>query len=449
MTDLVVQPAKNPLRGVVPVPPDKSITHRALLFAGIAEGASRIAAPRMGDDNGSTLAALRALGVTVEPEGEGATVVHGRGQKGLCAPSAPIDCGNSGTTMRLLAGILAAMPFRSVLVGDASLSKRPMARIANPLRLRGARIEGEIHPHKKGEILAPLVIGPLPEPNVLSGLRFDLPIPSAQVKSAILLSGLYADGATVVSEPIISRDHTERMLASLGVPLSRLGPIVELSGPDFSGRLPAFEVTVPGDLSSAAFLIAAALMVADSQVGVRGVGLNPTRTGALDALRSMGAAIEAAAERDELGEPLGVVQTAFGSLLGATLGGELVTRAIDEIPVLCAVAARAKGTTTIRDAAELRVKESDRIAAMVGVLRAFGVDCQERPDGLTIEGQPDGRLRAATVDSHGDHRIAMSAALLGLCADGETRVVGADAIATSFPRFVGTLRALGADIVAR
>ena len=446
VTDLIVQPAKSPLVGVVPVPPDKSITHRALLLGALASGTSRVRAPRMGADNMSTADAVRALGARVAIADDGSVAITGTGLQGLTAPTSPIDCGNSGTTMRLLAGILAAQRFQTILVGDASLSSRPMARIASPLRLRGARIEGKLDPRRKGDITAPLVIGPLPEPHVLSATRFDSPIPSAQVKSALLLSGLYADGTTIVSEPLVSRDHTERMLGSLGVPLSRIGAMVELDGHAFSGSLPAFSLTVPGDLSAAAFLVSAGLLVERSDVGVRGVGLNPTRAGFLDAIRDMGARLEVMPEGDELGELIGGLRVASSPLAGSTIGGEIVARAIDEVPVLAALAARSRGVTTILDASELRVKESDRIAAMAGVLRSFGVDCEERPDGLVIEGKPGAPLRAADVESHGDHRIAMSAAVLALVADGPSRIRDVDAIATSFPRFAGTLRALGAEL---
>lgn len=447
MTDLVVEPQAQPLAGVVPVPSDKSITHRALLLAAIASGPSALLVSNIGQDNESTLEAIRALGVEATISGSTVRVV-GVGLEGLREPAGPIDCGNSGTTMRLLAGILAAQRFATTLVGDASLGKRPMARIANPLRLRGARIEGVIDPRKPGEITPPLSIGPLPAPNVLSSLSFDSPIASAQIKSAVLLSGLYADGMTVVSEPVVSRDHTERMLDSLGVPLQRVGPVIALDGHAFSGTLPAFQMTVPGDLSAASFLAAAAALVPGSDVGVRGVGLNPTRSGFVEALRMMGGRVDPVVESDELGEPIGALRAAHAPLHGITLAGELVARSIDEIPILCAIAARARGTTTIADARELRVKESDRIATMAMVLRAFGVDVEERPDGLVIEGRPDRPLEAADVDSGGDHRIAMSAAVLGLVANGPSRVRNVEAIATSFPRFAGTLRALGASVRA-
>lgn len=445
--DLIVQPQRAPLRGIVPVPADKSITHRAILFAALADGTSRVVAESAGEDNRSTLAAIRALGVEASV-GDSEMTVSGRGLEGLREPTAPLDCGNSGTTMRLLAGVLAAQRFRSVLVGDESLSKRPMARVATPLRLRGARIEGKLDPKRPGDLTAPLEIGPLPAPHVLAEISYDLPIPTAQVKSALLLSGLWAAGATSVSEPLVSRDHTERMLSSLGVPIERVGSVVALDPAAFSGRLPPFEIKVPGDPSAAAFLVAAALLVPGSEVGVRRVGLNPTRTGFFDLVRLMGGQLAAQAHGDEVGEPFGEIAASHGGLVAVSAGGETVVRAIDEIPVLCALAARARGTTIIADARELRVKESDRIAAMATVLRAFGVACEEQPDGMIIEGTPDGPLRAATVDAAGDHRIAMSAALLGLVADGESRVTGADSIATSFPRFAGTLRALGADVRA-
>lgn len=427
------------------MPADKSIAHRALLFAALAKGKSRIAAAVMGEDNASTAAALRAMGVHIDEQGDEMTV-QGAGLDGLTAPAAPLDCGNSGTTMRLLAGVLAAQRFATTLVGDASLSRRPMERVARPLRLRGARIEGRIDPGRPGECTAPLQIGPLPGPHVLASLEYEMPVASAQVKSAILLSGLYADGPTYVREPTLSRDHTERMMAALGVPVQTMGPMIELDPSGWSGDIDPFDVTVPGDLSAAAFLLAVAHVVPGSRVDVRHAGLNPTRTGVLDVLRDMGGAFEVEARGESLGEPVGLVRASWAPLSAARIGGELVARSIDELPIMMGLAARARGTTVITDAAELRVKETDRIAAMADVLRAFGVTCEEQPDGIVIEGRPDGPLEAATVDSRGDHRIAMTAAVLGLAAGGKVRVRDAACIRTSFPRFVGTLRALGATI---
>ncbi len=447
MTDLLVHPAASPLRGIVPAASDKSIVHRAILFASLAKGMSRITKARIGDDHRSTIGIFRAMGVAiVVNDAEGWITIEGRGLEGLVAPTVPLDCGNSGTTLRLVAGILAAQRFQSTLVGDASLTKRPMARIATPLRLRGARIEGVMNPKKVGEITPPLVVGPLPSPHVLSAIAYDVPIASAQVKGALLLSGLYSDGSTVVSEPTISRDHTERMLSSLGVPIRRVGAVVELDGASFSGELPAFELEAPGDLSAAAFILAAGLLIPGSDVGVRGLSVNPTRTGFLELLRLMGAEFEIAYHGEALGEPIADVRTAAMSLRGLAMGGELVTRAIDEIPILSVCAARARGETVIRDAAELRVKESDRVSSTVRMLRAFGVNADERSDGLVVEGADGRPLEPATIESEGDHRIAMSATVLALTAKGPSRIRDVECIRTSFPRFVGTLKALGAHI---
>jgi 3-phosphoshikimate 1-carboxyvinyltransferase len=445
MADLVVHPQKKPLVGSVPVPSDKSVAHRALLIGALCNGKSRIRAYAGGEDNASTRAALEAMGVRYE-ESDKEVVVTGVGLFGLRAPSHDLDCGNSGTTMRLLCGVLCAQEFASTLVGDASLSGRPMMRVAGPLRTRGARIEGRAHPKKENEITAPLRILGLEEGKHLGAIEYDMPVASAQVKSALLLSGLYAHGPTTLREPTLSRDHTERMLLSLGVPLRTVGTLVELDPAGWNGQLSAFDVTLPGDVSASAFVLGAALVVPGSRVSVRNVGTNPTRTGILDILRDMSAPLAVEPLGDEGGEPIANIHVeSADALIGRTVGGEWVTRAIDEIPALCAIAARARGTTTVRDAAELRVKESDRIAAMVGVLREFGVTCEPLPDGMRVEGT-EKPLRHATVDSLGDHRIAMSAALLALCADGPSIIRNADCIATSFPRFVGTLRALGASI---
>ncbi|MFO0619368.1 MAG: 3-phosphoshikimate 1-carboxyvinyltransferase [Polyangiaceae bacterium] len=446
MTDLVVHPAAGPLRGIVPVASDKSIVHRAIMFGALADGTSTVTKAWIGDDHRSTIDVFRALGVEIDVDEKAKTVsLRGRGLDGLSAPTRELDCGNSGTTMRLMAGILAAQRFASTLVGDASLNRRPMARIATPLRQRGARIEGRPSEKKVGEITAPLVIGPLPAPHVLSETTYASPVASAQVKSALLLSGLYSDGKTTVSEPMVSRDHTERMLSALGVPIRRLGPIVELDAPAWGGALPAFELEAPGDPSAAAFAIAAALIVPKSEVRTRGVGVNPTRMGLYDVLRWMGAALEVEHRGEALGEPIGEITALGCATRGARASGEVIARAIDEIPILSVVAARSAGTTTIHDAEELRVKESDRIAAIVRMLRAFGASVEEMPDGVVIEGR-EGGFRAARVESGGDHRIAMSAAILALLGDGPSRIVDVDCISTSFPRFVATLRALGATI---
>jgi 3-phosphoshikimate 1-carboxyvinyltransferase len=445
VTDLVVHPAKEPLVGSVPVPSDKSIGHRALLFAALCEGTSKIHGFSHGEDNVSTANALRAMGVAVAEPGALELEVRGVGLRGLTAPAAPLDCGNSGTTMRLLAGLLAAQPFAARLIGDASLSRRPMMRVLGPLRQRGAIVGGAPHPSKKGEITAPLDIGPLPPDRKLAGIEYDSPVASAQVKSALLLSGLYANGPTYLKEPTVSRDHTERMMRALGVPLRTVGSVVELDPAGWDGRMPSFEITIPGDLSAAAFLIVAAQLVEGSRVTARAVGVNPTRTGILEISRDMGAGLAVEAGGERAGEPIAEIHAWNAPLRSVAVGGETVTRAIDEIPIACALAARASGKTRITGAGELRVKESDRIATMAVLLRAFGVECAELPDGLEITGT-DKPLHAAEVDSRGDHRIAMTASVLALVADGPSRIKDASCISTSYPRFVGTLRALGARI---
>lgn len=446
MTTLVVHPLGGaPLTGSVPVPSDKSIGHRALLFASLCEGTSEIRRFSYGQDNVSTANAMRAMGVGVEDVDRSTLRVRGVGLFGLRAPEAALDCGNSGTTMRLLTGILAAQTFQAKLVGDASLSRRPMMRVVGPLRARGAVIEGTPHPTKERELTPPLTVGPLPAGKELGELEYESPVASAQVKSAILLSGLYAHGTTWFKEPTLSRDHTERMMHALGVPLESVGAAVQLDPAGWNGRMEGFSIDIPGDVSAAAFLLVAAQITANSRVTVRDVGVNPTRTGLLEIARHMGAGLEVVPQGEQAGEPIAEITAWHQPLRGVLVGGELVPRAIDEIPIACALAARAHGATTIRDAQELRVKESDRIATMAHVLRAFGVQCEELLDGLVIEGR-EGPLEPAVVDSRGDHRIAMTAAVLGLHGREPTRITDCDCIATSFPRFVGTLRALGARI---
>jgi 3-phosphoshikimate 1-carboxyvinyltransferase len=445
MTTLVVHPATAPLVGSVTVPSDKSIGHRALLLGALCEGDTRIAGFSHGEDNVSTANALRAMGVVIDEPEPTQLVVHGVGLTGLKVPGHDLDCGNSGTTMRLLCGVLAAARFRSTLVGDETLSRRPMMRVAGPLRARGAVIGGRSHLSREGEIVAPLLLGPLPEGKDLGPLEYESPVSSAQVKSAVLLSGLYATGVTRFREPTLSRDHTERLLGALGCPIRSVGSVVELDPSRWDRRMRALDVTIPGDLSAAAFLLVAAQLVPGSRVTTRGVGVNPTRTGLLEIARDMGAGLAVDAQDERSGEPVAEVHAWSAPLRAATIGGETVARAIDEIPIACALAARARGTTRIRDAQELRHKESDRIASMARVLRAFGVACEELPDGLDIVGG-DGPLAAADVESRGDHRIAMTASVLALAAKGPSRVRDAGCIATSYPKFVATLRALGAHI---
>ena len=445
MTTLVVHPVSAPLSGSVPVPSDKSIGHRALLFGALCEGDTRIHGFSHGEDNVSTANALRAMGVVIDEPSSDELVVHGAGLFGFKPPAKDLDCGNSGTTMRLLCGILAGQRFASTLIGDETLSRRPMMRVAGPLRSRGAVVEGRPHPSKANEIIAPLRIGPLAEGTSLRALEYTSPVSSAQVKSAILLSGLLADGPTRFREPTVSRDHTERMLTALGAPIRAVGSLVEMDPAGWSRRMPAFDIDIPGDVSAASFLLVAAQIVEGSRVTVRGVGVNPTRTGLLEIARDMGAGLTIEPQGERSGEPVAELHAWCAPLRAVSVGGETVPRAIDEIPIACALAARAQGTTRIRDAEELRHKESDRIATMARVLRAFGVKCEETPDGLDVEGR-DGPLDPADVDSRGDHRIAMTASVLALVARGPTKVRDAACIATSYPKFVATLRALGAQV---
>lgn len=432
-----------PLRGRASIPGDKSIGHRALIFASLAEGRSRITNLSGGLDNLATAQAFRDMGVSIALDGTEATV-DGVGLHGLSMPPRPIDCGNSGTTMRLLAGLLSGQRFGTTLIGDESLTRRPMRRIIDPLRARGAHIGGASG-EREDEFYPPIRIAPqLPEEGLIA-LEYASPVASAQVKSCLLLSGLYARGLTAVSEPVVSRDHTERMMHALSIPIRVEGPITLLDPTERELRWDGFEWEIPGDLSSAAFLIAAALMVPKSEIVLEGVGLNPTRTGILDALRMMQANVEIEPKGEGAGaEPIGELTVRHGPLRAGMTGGELLTRMIDEVPAFCAIAAVASGRTDVRDAEELRVKESDRLTASAAVLKAFGVDCTELADGMHVRG---GRtLRGAEIESLGDHRIAMMGAVLGLAAEGETVIHDVECVDTSFPGFAALLASLGADI---
>ena len=420
-----IRPARS-IRGEVRVPGDKSISHRALILGALARGESLLRNLSPGADVRSTARCLRALGVSMEfyPEGngsEGPTArVRGVGLSGLSPPSVPLDAGNSGTTMRLLAGVLAGQPFESVLTGDESLRRRPMGRIIEPLSQMGASMES-------AEGRAPLRI----RGGHLRGIRYELPVPSAQVKSCLLLAGLFADGKTTVVESVPTRDHTERMLLQQGAPLERSGQEITL---DPCPKLEPLEMRVPGDLSSAAFWIAAAALLPGSELVVKDVGLNPTRTGFLTALQRMGAPISSENLREEAGEPVGdlLVQGAE-ELQAVEIGGEELPTLIDEIPLLAVVATQAEGTTVIRDAEELRVKETDRLRAVAHNLRRMGAEVEELPDGLVIPGpQP---LEGARLPGYGDHRIVMAFAIAGLIAQGETTIEGAEWADISYPGF--------------
>jgi 3-phosphoshikimate 1-carboxyvinyltransferase len=447
MTDFLIEPSPAQIAGEATVPGDKSIGHRAVLFGALCDGDCEITGLSGGEDNLRTVAALEAMGVPIRRHSLQDMVVGGVGLRGLKAPDKPLDCGNSGTSIRLLAGLLAAQPFVSTLVGDEYLTRRPMRRVTEPLTRMGARIRGA-EGKKPGECYPPLKVGPCDE---LRGIEYVSPVASAQVKSAILIAGLYAQGATTVREPGPSRDHTERMLAYLGAPVERSPSAARIRIGNWDGRLGPRPLPVPGDPSSAAFLLAAALVAGRPGVPVvvRGVCVNGTRTGYLDVFSAMGAIVEQQNLRNQAGEPVAdlvVSGPTPGGLKGVDLGGELIVRTIDEVPIVAILASRANGTTRIRDAAELRVKESDRIATTVGALRSFGVDAEEQPDGLVVHGLADRPLRAGDVDSAGDHRIAMAAAVGALAADGPTRVRNVDNVATSFPTFSRVLTELGAAI---
>jgi 3-phosphoshikimate 1-carboxyvinyltransferase len=407
------------------VPGDKSIGHRAVIFASIAQGTSRICNLSGGEDNRSTVEAFRSLGVKISQD-DGVLVVDGKGWEGFSAPKTVIDCGNSGTTMRLLSGVLAGLPFVSTLTGDASLSKRPMQRVIEPLGRMGARIESG-----DGKGRAPLQI----HGGRLKGIRYAMPMASAQVKSAILLAGLQADGVTVVEEPQQSRDHTEIMARAFGAKLDVAGGrTISVEG---GHKLSANDVRVPGDLSSAAFFMVAAAMVPGSDLLIRDVGCNPTRSGVIDVLRQMGASIELVRPRKEAGEPVADIKVMGGSLTGVAIAPELVARTIDEYPVLAVAAAVAEGTTTICGAKELRYKESDRIAVMTEQLRRLGVRVEEREDGMTIEGSRG--LEGAPVKSYGDHRVAMALAVAGLSSRGGVEIDDTACADISFPGFFALL----------
>ncbi len=435
---LTIYPASR-LGGQVRVPGDKSISHRALLLSALAEGDSEIEGFLPAGDCRATMRCLRAMGIEIEERSETTLCVRGRGLHGLRPPGKPLNCGRSGTTMRLLCGILAGQSFPSVLTGDPQLLRRPMERVARPLRLMGAHIETT-------DGCAPLTI----HGGRLHGIEYALPVASAQVKSAVLLAGLYADGPTVIHEPGPARDHTERMLqAQLGGQNDDRAPISYADGtivihPERITHLSPLDITIPGDFSSAAFLLVAGILVADAEVTVVGVGINPTRTGLLDVLRNMGAQIKVMRERTAGGEPLADLTVRAGPLRGTIVGGDLVVRMIDEFPILAVAATQARGKTLVRDATELRVKETDRIDSIVAELRALGARIEPHTDGFVVLGPTP--LHGGKVDCHGDHRLAMALAVAGLIADGPVVVQNATRIADSFPGFAETLALMGASL---
>ena len=421
----------HPITGVIEVPGDKSISHRALMLAAIADGTSRISGFLEGEDTRATARILQQLGVGIETPGPGQRLVHGVGLHGLKGVDADLDCGNAGTGMRLLAGLLAGQSFPSRLVGDASLSGRPMGRVTTPLARMGAQIAT-----REGGF-PPITIH---VSNGLQAIEYKCTVASAQVKSATLLAGLYADGETCVLEPTPTRDYTERMLAAFGYPIQFAPGFASLRG---GGRLSATDVSVPSDFSSAAFFLVAATVVPGSELLIRRVGMNPRRTGLLAALRLMGADITEESAGEQGGEPVADLRVRYAPLRGVTIPTALVPDMIDEFPALFVAAALASGATRIEGVSELRVKESDRLAAMSNALVALGCKLEERPDGAVIEG---GTLRGGRVDSHGDHRIAMSLAIAGQLSSGEVEILDCANVDTSFPGFMTLASGCGFSI---
>jgi 3-phosphoshikimate 1-carboxyvinyltransferase len=417
-----ISPATS-VSGEIALPGDKSISHRYALIASIAEGATRVGNYSTGADCHSTLGCVRALGIEVTGEGTDFTIV-GHGLGGLRAPAEDLDAGNSGSTIRMISGILAAQAFRSRIFGDESLSRRPMRRVMDPLAKMGARITA-----REGKF-PPLEI----EGGLLHPIEYRLPVPSAQVKTCVLFAGLFADGVTTVEEPVRSRDHSEIALREFGAELREERGRIELTG---RPKLEARELTVPSDLSSAAFFIVAALLLPGSELTIRGVGLNPTRSALLDLLVGMGADIRIPQLESRNGELVGDIVVRHSALKGGTVEGALTAALIDEIPVLAVLGAATEEGLTVKDAAELRIKETDRIRTVVDNLRRMGVVAEELPEGLVVPGRQ--KFRAAEFDSHGDHRIAMAFAVGALAGDGRSQIQGAEAASVSFPEFWDTL----------
>ncbi len=414
----------------VTVPGDKSISHRALMLGAIARGRSEISGFLAGEDCLATLAAMRALGVSVQEVGPTELIVEGVGRDGLDQPDSALDLGNSGTAMRLMAGLLAGQPFVSVLDGDGSLRSRPMGRVITPLTRMGATIDSH-------DGRPPLTVHGSPR---LEAIDYVMPVASAQVKSAVLLAGLYADGVTSVVEPAVTRDHTERMLGSMGVSVTRSHGRVSIAG---GQSLTGCRITVPADLSSASFLMLAALLAERADILIQGVGINPTRTGVIDILRAMGGKIDILNARSEGEEPVGDIRVRSSQLRGGEVDPGLVSLAIDEFPVLFVAAAVASGETVFTGIGELRVKESDRIAAMADGLRGLGIGVQESADGAEVTG---GQFTGGRVKSFGDHRVAMALAVAATVANGSVLIEDVEAVDTSFPGFVNCLASVGATI---
>ncbi len=433
---LTTAKAAQGLSGEVRVPGDKSMSHRAVMFSSLANGTSHITGLLEGDDVMATLSAFRAMGVKAQGPNNGELTIHGVGMHGLKAPEQDLDMGNSGTAMRLMSGILAAQNFPSKLVGDESLSGRPMRRVTVPLESMGARCATD----ENG--CPPIHIRGVEK---LEPINYKLPMASAQIKSAVMLAGLYADGETSVTEPAPTRDHTERMLQAYGYAceakkIDDQASTITLKG---GGELSAADIEIPADISSSAFFMVAASIVPDSEIVIQHVGVNPTRTGIIDVLRAMGADIELLNQRSIGGEPVADIKVCYVGLKGADIDPKLVPLAIDEFPVVCVAAACADGVTTVSGAEELRHKESDRIDAMVKGLRAIGVEVEERKDGMMVTG---GSIAGGVVESYHDHRIAMSFVVAGGVSEGSITINGADNVATSFPNFVELANQVGLTV---
>ena len=416
-----------PLKGELTIPGDKSISHRAVMLGAISQGTTSVTNFLRGADCLSTISCFRKMGIAIE-ENPTEILIHGKGLHGLSAPETVLDVGNSGTTMRLLSGILAGQDFSSSLTGDASIRKRPMKRVITPLSLMGASIESI-----PGNGCAPLAIQGMP----LTGIHYQSPVSSAQVKSCVLLAGLYADSTTKVTEPFVSRNHSELMLRSFGAEIQTEGTTVSVQpDPLLTGQ----KVEVPGDISSAAYFIAAGLLIPGSEILIKNVGINPTRDGILRVCRAMGADIEILNEQEHCGELTADLLVRHSALKGTVIEGGIIPTLIDELPVIAVMAAFAEGTTIIRDAQELKVKESNRLDIIVHHLKEMGADVTPAPDGMVIRGGKP--LTGAVLDSHMDHRIAMSLAIAAMAGNGETEILNSDCVSISYPDFYADLRRL-------
>ncbi|KAB7672936.1 3-phosphoshikimate 1-carboxyvinyltransferase [Bacillus sp. B1-b2] len=418
---------KNGLNGEISVPGDKSISHRSIMFGSIAEGTTTVSNFLLGDDCLSTISCFRKLGVEME-QNEEQVIIHGKGLKNLQEPKEILDVGNSGTTIRLLTGILSGLNFHSTLIGDSSIGKRPMTRVVKPLKEMGAQIDGR----DNGNFTPLSVRG-----GKLRSITYQLPVASAQVKSAILFAGLQANGTTTVKEKAPTRDHTERMIKRFGGDIHVSDAGIEITG---GQHLQGAEIHVPGDISSAAFFLVAGCIIPNSRIVLNNVGLNPTRTGIIDVLQQMGANIEVIPDSEDSFEPTGTIIVSTSSLHSTTIGGDIIPRLIDEIPIIALLATQASGTTVIKDAHELKVKETNRIDTVVNELKKLGANIEATEDGMIIHGRTD--LTASTVQSHGDHRIGMMLAMAAQISEGEMQLEDSAAISVSYPTFFSDLKKL-------